>query len=88
MKKTITWFATIFEEQPGKVSSHRIFLAVLIGFLMTWSSLIVEATKKIPEIPESWVFIILIFAGGVSASKGINAWQTMKGQGNGPQQAV
>lgn len=88
MKRIIKWIATIFEEKPGKVSSHRIFLAVLLGFLVRWASLIVESTEKIPEIPESWVFIVLIFAGGVSAGKGISAWQEMKGQSNGHRQAV
>lgn len=64
--KTLRLF---FCNDDGTPSSNRFFLFIVLVMLILWSNLIVCKTGIIPEIPQTWVYIIGIFSGVVLGTK-------------------
>ena len=77
--KTLRLF---FCNDDGTPSSNRFFLGIILLMLLLWSNLIVCKTLTIPEIPQTWVYVIGIFSSVVLGTKITTGVETVKGCDN------
>ena len=60
----------------GQVSSNRLLATLIILFLLITSSVVAVTTWAIPEVSQSWVYLIGIFVGGALGGKATEAIKT------------
>lgn len=68
----------ILSTESGQGSSNRACLVVTVASLVCWASLIAWRTGAIPEIPDSWIYVIGIFVSGSFAAKANDTYKTVK----------
>jgi hypothetical protein len=59
----LEWLKSILSEPDGKGSFRRVGSFLVIGHFIKYYGTIAGATKALPEIPETWVIIILTLLG-------------------------
>jgi hypothetical protein len=62
----------------GEISSNRVFLALVVVFILATSSYITVTTGAIPDISESWIYLVGIFAGAALGGKATEAAKSFK----------
>jgi uncharacterized membrane protein HdeD (DUF308 family) len=71
----VKWQRT-FCNDNGSPSSNRVFLALVLVFLLHWATQIMERKSAIPDIPDGWLWLIGIFSGIVAVTKFSKALET------------
>jgi hypothetical protein len=74
-----SFISQMLSGDTGQASTQRVCLILTIVALVAWSSDIVIKTTAIPNIPDTWVWLIGVLVAGVSGGKAIDAYKVVKG---------
>ena len=77
---------SVISNDNGVGSSNRMALIFIVIALVTWTSYVVFTTGSIPDIADSWIYIIGIFVGGTATGKATDAYKKSKSDVNEPDQ--
>ena len=66
------------QDVDGQTSSNRMFLFLTMMFILITSTYIAFSTGAIPDVSDSWIYIIGIFSGAALGGKATNAVKTYK----------
>lgn len=70
------FFKSMFTDgASGGISSNRVFLACILGFILIASTYMVISTGTIPDISDSWVYLVGVFAGAAWGGKAAAAYK-------------
>lgn len=72
----------VLSGRGGQGSTQRVCLLATIVLMLAWSTRIVMLKTAIPEIPDTWVWLIGVFVAGITGGKGVDAYKTVKGANN------
>lgn len=62
----------------GDVSSNRVFLGLIVLFILGTSLYITIVKQAIPDISESWIYLVGIFASAALGGKATDAVKNFK----------
>jgi hypothetical protein len=77
---------SVASNDNGVGSSNRISLMVIVAALIIWSTVVVWRTGAIPEISESWIYLVGIFVGGTATGKATDAYGKKKAKPEEPKE--
>jgi hypothetical protein len=72
------FIAQMLSGDTGQASTQRVCLLLIVVAMVAWTSSIVIKSAAIPNIPDTWVWLIGVFVAGVSGGKAIDAYKTVK----------
>lgn len=72
----------VLSGRGGQGSTQRVCLFATIFLMLAWSTRIVILKAIIPEIPDTWVWLISVLVAGITGAKGVDAYRSAKGANN------
>ena len=67
---------SVLSNSDGSGSSNRVCLMLVLLFILGSATFITIQTGAIPDVSQAWIYLVGIFVGGTTASKGVDAFKT------------